>query len=270
MGNRVWFLNKYCYKPFSAPHRFPRVLPPVASFSSPRDVRTHPPCVHNVVFVCARIIRQALTPLPLDIYTCLFGTSANYILYFLTKRAPTRVFLTKDIPFFCFIFFRFFLRSGVLYTRARIKYYVNYFFLTRQPHYVHHVRIMYARTIYLDPCIHPVLHTNRLMYCITRDNTYTNYLFVVSIIFTVIDHTYLYWIDIKLFGNIEIILGRRFIGSVSRVSRYWLVAVLGIRRRRGRRDHIDQHIVHQTPSDLRAPRNGPRIDIAADHAGSQQ
>lgn len=54
------------------------------------------------------------------------------------------------------------------------------------------------------------------------------------------------------------------------LCRHGLVTVFGIGRRRRRRDHVEQHIVHQTPSDHGAPRCRSRVDIAADHAGSQQ
>jgi len=127
MGNRVWFLNKYCRKPFSMRtrssrfHRVVLLLPtksriystptpplstphpqPIAPQSTQRDIYyiprtlcqcctlrgmcihiiyTYAPCVYNGVVVCVCIIRQALTPPPLDIYTCLFKTSANYVYY---------------------------------------------------------------------------------------------------------------------------------------------------------------------------------------------
>lgn len=192
MGNRVWFLNKYCYKPFTAlpRSRFPRVLLLVASFSSTRDECTHAapfaargmykpqsPCVHNVVVVCVCIIRQALTPLPLDIYTCLFETSANYIIHFLTKRVSTRVFLTKDIPFFVFFFFLL-LSAPLFYIYTRAHKILCKLFLSHASRCIMYTTCIYVLRMYMQS---PKTPTIVFVQCNIRETIQYEYVYRLSV-----------------------------------------------------------------------------------------
>lgn len=171
MGNRVWFLNKYCRKPFSTLTR----CSIVSSFSCPRSPESIPPqphhylpLIHNQshhsqpkgIYIMYPERAADLHP-PRDVYTyyiyiCIVCTQWCYcmcvyyspssdasasgylyvfvrnvcqlcILYFLTKRAPTRIFLT---PFFCFLF----LRLSTLPLCVYLWYFIHRFALTRHTH----------------------------------------------------------------------------------------------------------------------------------------